>query len=391
MKKIKALDFEIPLDIVVFNSLFRNARKELYIVGGSVRDYLMNKTPHDFDLTTNATPDEVCKILKDFKCDLQGKQFAVIRVFTRNSNYEIASYRKDLSKGRDNKSDTKKVQIDNVSLEDDLKRRDFTMNSLVYDIENKEIIDFHDGIEHIKNKIVSTVGESSLRFSEDRLRIMRAVRFSARYDFNIDEQTKFAIKNDKRLSGISEIDDISKERIVEEMFKMWEYAVSKNDKRMLYKYFKLLKEFGLLTEMFPDIELNYNFVYSLNLQVILACLFIDNVPTKEFYSKLVYEFKLDITLAYSIIFLMKVKKQRFTFVNCYDMKKEQQKYNVSNDSVWELGNIFDFNHKDLVAFTTFKLSVKGDKFIADGYKGEDIGIRIKNEEIKNYINHYQNM
>ena len=204
---------KIPKDIEMISALFHNANKDLYVVGGAVRDHLQGKEPHDYDLVTNALPEESKQILNGWNVsDEQGKNFGVLRIYTKDEplGYELAVYRKDISLGRDTKGEDQKVEIGNhITIEDDVKRRDLTVNALFYDINKNEIVDLVGGVDDIKNNIIRAVGNPTDRFNEDRLRILRAIRFTARIDGEIDTETSNAIKKDNRLRNISSKDDVS--------------------------------------------------------------------------------------------------------------------------------------------------------------------------------------
>ena len=173
MERINAKKMEIPGDVLLFYHLFKTKGYKLYLVGGAVRDFLMGIKPHDFDMVTDAQPNEVTEILKNFRTDIHGVHFGVVRVYTESepSGYEIATYRKDISKGRNTKGDDPKVEIGkHITIKDDVLRRDLTINALFYDIGTGEIVDIVGGRRDIENKIVRAVGEPSERFKEDRLR-----------------------------------------------------------------------------------------------------------------------------------------------------------------------------------------------------------------------------
>ena len=258
-KNIK-VNIPLPKDIRMIARLFHNAGKDLFVVGGSIRDFLQGKIPHDYDIVTNAQPEETKKILKGWHVsDEQGKNFGVLRIFTKAEplGYEIAVYRKDITKGRDVKGDDKKVEIGkHITIEDDVKRRDLTINSIFYDINKKEIVDLVGGIEDIKNGIIRAVGVPSERFNEDRLRILRCLRFAARIDGYIDTLTSNAIKNDNRLREIGPKDDVSQERIIQEFEKVFEHA--EKDPAILQRYVKLLTEYNMWEQMFPGLNINKN-------------------------------------------------------------------------------------------------------------------------------------
>lgn len=171
---------------------------EAYIVGGYVRDYILKIKSTDIDITTNATPMEVKKIFKD-KC-LPNIEYGSVRVIIRNINFDITTYRKEY-KYLNNRSPETIVYIN--KLEEDLKRRDFLMNTLCMDSSGR-IIDLMGGIKSIEDKTIDTVGDSYKKFQEDALRILRAIRFATVLNFNLKDNVKDAIiKTKKYLKNIS--------------------------------------------------------------------------------------------------------------------------------------------------------------------------------------------
>jgi tRNA nucleotidyltransferase (CCA-adding enzyme) len=184
-----------------------------YLVGGCVRDILNGKEPKDFDIATNATPEQIKKI---FPKSFSNNNFGTVTVLTKSEQenlkeVEITTYRTE--SGYNDKRHPDSVDfVDN--LEEDLKRRDFTINAMAIGTDSK-IIDPFNGQEDLKNKIVRAVGDPEERFSEDALRLMRAVRFSASLGFSIEEKTKQAIKKNALL-----LKNISNERIRDEFVKI---------------------------------------------------------------------------------------------------------------------------------------------------------------------------
>ena len=238
VEKRSSLEIPLPKDIIQISDAYIKAGKEIFLVGGAVRDFIQGISPKDYDLVTNALPEESKEILKDFNVsDEQGKNFGVLRVYTKDDpeGYEVATYRRDISKGRDTKGEDQKVKIgSDVTIKDDCMRRDLTINSLFYDIQNKKIVDLVGGIDDIKNGIIRSVGDANQRFIEDRLRICRIFRFAARTGGEIEEETSNAIKRDNRLKGVGPKDDVSQERIWEEFEKA--FKQSKDFKRYLEFY-----------------------------------------------------------------------------------------------------------------------------------------------------------
>ena len=142
------LKLNIPSDIKKLHKLFKKNGKQLYVVGGAVRDAILGKSPKDFDLTTDAKPDEVLDIAKQggFKSVEVGKQFGVVII----GGHEIATFRKDIGKGR------RPDAVDFTDIKGDVKRRDLTINALFYDIGKKQIVDLVGGIADLKKKKIRT-------------------------------------------------------------------------------------------------------------------------------------------------------------------------------------------------------------------------------------------
>ncbi len=203
--------FALPEYIIEIMGKIEKKSFEVFLVGGSVRDLLMDKEVNDYDLTTNARPEEIEEIFKDYKTIDVGKKYGTIVLIYRDEEIEITTYRTDsvYKDGRRPES----VEF-SEKLEEDLKRRDFTVNAIAYN-PKQGIIDYHGGLDDIENKIIRAVGDPELRFAEDHLRIMRAIRFSGQLNFEIEAATYRACR-DKR----SKLDKISSERIRDEIFKI---------------------------------------------------------------------------------------------------------------------------------------------------------------------------
>ena len=189
----------IPKSIIELHKLFKKNGKDLFIVGGAVRDYITGDSPKDFDIATNALPEEVVNIIKgDYRFNEQGEAFGVVVVYTEDEpmGMEIATFRQDISKGRN-----PKVNL-GVTIEEDVKRRDLTYNALFYDVDKKEIIDLVGGVDDLNNGITRTVGDPFERFEEDSLRILRCFRFNTRYGFNLSDNLVKALDKRNYLSNI---------------------------------------------------------------------------------------------------------------------------------------------------------------------------------------------
>ena len=199
----------LPEDVNCIIEELEKRGHEAYAVGGCVRDVYMGRTPHDWDITTSAEPDEIKEIFR--KTIDTGLKHGTVTVRMHGESYEVTTYRIDgeYEDGRH----PKEVKF-TKSLEEDLKRRDFTVNAMAYNC-TKGLVDLFDGKEDLEKKVIRCVGDPKERFTEDALRMMRAIRFSAQLGFSIEEETYDAIR---KLSPT--LDRISAERIREEMMKL---------------------------------------------------------------------------------------------------------------------------------------------------------------------------
>src|SRR3972149_10441994 len=228
----------IPKEVREIIEALNRAGFEAYAVGGCVRDFILGREPNDWDITTNAPPEQIQKV---FPSSVYENQFGTVAINTESADpklkiIEITTYRIEEKYTDKRHPDIVKFT---KKLEDDLSRRDFTVNAIAYD--GKKFIDPYDGEKDIKNKIIRTVGNPNERFNEDALRLMRAVRFAVQLGFNIEEKTAEAIKKN---SG--DLVAISKERIRDELSKI---IMSLNAK----SGFEMLREFGLLKHIMPDL------------------------------------------------------------------------------------------------------------------------------------------
>lgn len=222
---------------------------EVFVVGGACRDYLMGKIPKDYDIATSAKPHETKEIFKGYNILDYGEKHGTISVFVSKKEVQITTFRLD-KEYMDNRH-PKEVEFIG-DLKEDLKRRDFTMNAIAY---NKFFIDYFSGAEDIKEKTIRCVGDPDLRFKEDALRIMRALRFSCNLNFKIDKATELGIFKNYKL-----LNNISKDRVKDEIKKM----ITKGDFFLVtYKYFDLFKYLFSFVENEDQINLKNNaLVYS---------------------------------------------------------------------------------------------------------------------------------
>lgn len=209
---------------------------ETYIVGGCVRDELLNRKNFDIDITTTAKPDEIKEVFKNYKIIDIGAKFGTIKVLDKENEYEITSMR--CESGYSDKRHPEKIAFTNDIIKD-LQRRDFTINAMAK--RNGEILDLFDGKKDLENKIIRAVGNPDNRIKEDVLRSLRAVRFATSLDFNIEENLKSAIRK-----HAASIDAISKERVQVEINKI---LLADNQKMGI----KILDDVGLLPYIFPEV------------------------------------------------------------------------------------------------------------------------------------------
>ena len=378
---LEKLNTEIPLpnDIIEISNAYIKAGKDIFLVGGAVRDFIQGVKPKDWDLVTNALPDESKEILRGFRVsDEQGKNFGVLRVYTKDEpeGYEIASYRRDISGGRDTKGDDQKVEMgSDVTIEDDCMRRDLAINALFYDIRNKKIVDLVGGVDDIKNGIVRAVGDASQRFIEDRLRILRIFRFASRMNGKIDEQTSKAILNDNRLRGIGPKDDVSQERIWEEMLKSFKQAKDYN------YYLSLFTKYNMWGEVFPGVQINTKPVESKNFVILIANLFLGN-STDKLEVKLVQDFKIDGETTKKVVFLLELLN--LTPEVLLDTYRKKTSCSIDDSTILEWLGVTGNEKPQLTKFIDYKPTVSSQELMDRGLKGKDLGLEIKRLEIEKF-------
>lgn len=205
------MNITIPQEVNIILSRLEMSGYEAFCVGGAVRDSIMGIVPGDWDITTSALPEETRQVFSDFKTIDTGLKHGTLTVIIDHKPYEITTYRIDGEYG-DNRHPEAVSFTRNI--EDDLARRDFTVNAIAYN-PKKGIVDPYGGQSDIYNSIIRTVGDPHRRFNEDGLRIMRALRFSSTLGFAIDDKTAEAIHENKEL-----LKNISAERINVELTKL---------------------------------------------------------------------------------------------------------------------------------------------------------------------------
>ena len=213
-----------------------------YLVGGGVRDLLLGRQPKDFDVGTNATPNEVRKAFRN--CFLIGRRFRLAHVRFGDKVIETATFRQNSQTvGEIIEHAAEGPMEDNTfgTPETDAYRRDFTVNGLFYDIKTFSVIDWVGGLKDLKKGVIRSIGDPMIRFREDPVRMMRAIKFAARLDFKIERGTDRAIR--KLHSCIT---TASIPRLCEEVFRLFTYGTSAKAFRMMWK-------FGLMGDLLPEL------------------------------------------------------------------------------------------------------------------------------------------
>lgn len=198
---------------------------ESYIVGGFVRDYLLGLESNDIDINTSARPKEVLEIFED--AELSSRDYGTVVVTRNGYRFEITTFRKDISY-KDHRHPDEIVYINDLN--EDILRRDFTINTICMD-KDKNIIDLLSAKKDIKNKVIKTVGDPNIRFEEDALRILRAIRFSTSLDFKLSDDVVDAIKKNKHL-----LTKISYKRKKDELDKIFTSSNIESGIKMLLEY-----------------------------------------------------------------------------------------------------------------------------------------------------------
>ena len=221
----------------IIDKIYENGH-EAFIVGGCVRDSILGIKPNDYDITTNAKPDEVIEIFKDYKIIDNGIKHGTIGLIIDKDIYEITTYR--IESEYEGNRRPKDVKFTSNIIED-LKRRDFTINSIAYNYK-RGLIDVFDGMNDIHRKVVKTVGDPDERFNEDGLRIVRAIRFSSKLGFDIESKTLKSIYKNSYI-----VKEISKERITDEVNKI---ILSKNPQQIILLYTTgILQSLGIYCDL----------------------------------------------------------------------------------------------------------------------------------------------
>ncbi len=370
---------KIPKDILTISKIFITNGYELYLVGGCVRDALLEIRPKDYDLATNASPDMVIELLSKEKIITNiietGKNFGVINAITSRNEYEIATFRKDGNYTDGRRPD----EIEFATINEDVLRRDLTINALYYDIEKGEVIDLVDGVEDLYKKTIRTVGSARDRFTEDRLRILRAVRFAYRFQSDMDSEIK------KELIRNNDISKVSPERIRDEFIKIIKSSYS--TKAVLEE----LDNYGLLKQIIPSLFLNLDmdFQNSKNHLVVLILLLGDN--RLDIIKSVLNELKYtkneihNILLSIKMINIIRLGINSVGEDEIFRFVKEFKNGNPNIGMMKNLFKTFPEASEFLNNLIKFKFTVTGE-FVTENFNlvpGPEFGLKIRELEINN--------
>lgn len=251
----------------VLNRL-NSAGFQAYLVGGSVRDLLLGKAPKDFDIATNATPTQIRKLFRNAR--IIGRRFKLVHIIFHREIIEVATFRGSDSQEIDENQQTNErgmIVRDNVygTLDQDAWRRDFTINSLYYNIDDFSIVDFTGGVNDVHQRIIRLIGNPITRYQEDPVRMLRAIRFSAKLHFEIAEETAAPLPELCHL-----IRHVSGSRLFDETTKLYQCGEAETVQRLLVKY-------GLFAQLFEQTHQLLSSEYPVNALLGIA---LENTDTR---------------------------------------------------------------------------------------------------------------
>lgn len=373
----------------IINKIYQN-NYEAYIVGGCVRDAILGFEPNDYDITTSASPNTIQEIFKDFKCIETGIEHGTVSVLMEDEIFEITTYRIE-GEYKDHRRPDKVDFTDR--LEEDLKRRDFTINAMAYN-EKKGLIDLFGGKEDLNNKIIKTVGNPYDRFNEDGLRMIRAIRFSSKLNFTIEKETLKAIYDKSFI-----INNISLERITDEFTKIILSDKPENIKYLfetkLLKYLNISNEDNIdkLTQFYNEIIILNKINKNLEKRLALLDYIIEknNINCKSFCNELIYSKKI---IKNHNIILTLLKNIEIDHLNKVEIKKIlsgvdrnllEEYLDISRiiydkeKKVDEIIDILSEIEENNECYIIKNLKVNGRDIMSLGYKNKEVG------EVLNYL------
>lgn len=377
MEVRKPFEMKLPQDLLELAKIFDDAGHQLFVVGGAVRDAVMGMVPKDYDVATEATPERVIEILSrpgsPWKVNEVGISFGVVRAhregfgIIKGYEYEIATFRQDVGEGR------RPDSVVFTTIEEDVKRRDLTINALFYDIAEKEIVDLVGGLADIEESVIRTVGDPEDRFREDRLRVLRALRFAARFGWQLEARTWSAVIRDNHLDGVSP------ERIRDEFVKGVASAQHVRTFLSLLDAFSMWRRIfpGLAVSTSPDVLVSSSGIESREIAVVLAVLLDGNPPAA--LAKRLNALKYTSQEVVQTTFLMRFRD--ITESAAFKMKRHAISSGISENLIVEYcGERGMPSINILKAFISYELTVSGDDLLNDGFSGASLGHELEQQE-----------
>ncbi len=362
-------EIRVPKSIHRIHEIFKDKGFKLYLVGGAVRDTLTGRYPKDFDLATDATPNKVKEMLPMYPTIESGEQFAVVNVVTDDDTYEIATFREDVGKGR------RPDEVKFSTIDKDVLRRDLTINALFYDLDTNEIVDLVGGISDIENGIIRTVGKAEDRFDEDKLRILRALRFAGRVGVDVNEDIDKAIKSDhSTISGDGK--PLAQERIQDEFVKGIKQAKSS------VHFVEMVKRYGLFEWVFHDMNTSGELVESKSPIVVIASILRNE--TGDIDKKLTGRLKFTKLQGKQIKFLIDFFRDG-TPDTAYKFKERIKNLGIDGSVLHGFGKVMGMDKAFIKAFNKYEITVDGGELAKQGFRGKDLGDekeRIETEKFK---------
>lgn len=412
------MEIFVPKDVRFLIDMIYENGYEAFMVGGCVRDSILNLKPSDYDITTNAKPKEVINIFKNYKIIDTGIKHGTVSIILNNNIYEITTYR--IEGEYENNRRPKNVEFTS-NIEEDLRRRDFTINAMAYN-EKFGIVDRFNGLEDLQKRVIKTVGNPDERFEEDGLRMVRAIRFSSKLGFSIDENTLNSIYKNSYI-----IKNISIERINDEFTKT---LLSDNPQNIILLYkTKIFENLGIHCNLngyhYKSLESNINILRNCDNTLLDRLIMLDYIISNEILKNIdkneKYRYYCENIKKINIINNLRYSNKVMDFCNDimeYMIKDIEQidsvviKRYLNNIGYEKLNKVFKLklmynlflNNKNNIEF--FKLCIKklneienskecykikdldiDGKIIKDlGYKGKEIGEKLNfllDEVIKN--------
>lgn len=349
-------EIPVPKSITRILGIFKENGFALYLVGGAVRDTLTKRVPKDFDLVTDATPDKIKELLHMYSTIESGEQFGVVNVVTEDDTFEIATFRSDVGSGR------RPDSVEFTTIDKDVLRRDLTINALFYDLDTKEIVDLVGGISDLENGIVKTVGEASERFNEDKLRILRALRFAARIGSDVDKGIDEAIKKDNStISGDGK--PLAQERIHDEFMKGIKQARSSKH------FIEMVKRYGLFKWVFQDLEANGEIIDT-RIPIVAVASILRN-ETGDLTNKLIRELKFPKVQGKQIKFLIDFFRDGSPDTS-FQFKVRIGTLGIDGNILSTFGKVMGMDKTFIKSFIKHEITTSGNDLIKQGFRGVEL-------------------